>query len=233
MEPPMAPAEVSSALVASITANVDAMERASLRAAVLATVAIWLGLADGHAANLVVLSVRVPADRSAMALAAVLSASTLETAFRLRRVTATLESLDAPAVPRGLLALWAHPWLFNPLSWSGRGSESRRTGVVGAALSLGLLALCMVAVFSLGLLGEREGAAFAASAMAASGFLFALSARGAAQVGERLAGGLGDDPAGLSVAASLVSRRSLALLALTGAGLAATLALSAWWVRSG
>ncbi len=229
----MPAAEVSTALISSVTANVDAMERASLRAVVLATVAAWLGLADGHAANLVVLAVRVPVDRSALVLAAVLSASTLEIAFRLRRVTATLESLDAAAVPRGLLALWAHPWLFNPLSWSGRGSEARRTGIIGAGLSLGLLALCMGAVFSLGLLGEREGAAAAASAMAASGLVFALAAWRAGQVGERLAKGIPRDDAGLADAAAVVARRSLGVLALTGAGLAATLALSAWWVRSG
>lgn len=36
MEPPLTPKEVSTALVSSITPNVDAMERASLRASVLA-----------------------------------------------------------------------------------------------------------------------------------------------------------------------------------------------------
>lgn len=232
-EPTLPSAEVSAALVASITANVDAMERATLRAVVLATVAVWLGLAEGRAANLVVLSVRVPVDRSALTLAAVLSASMLEVAFRLRRVTATQESLDAAAVPRGLLALWAHPWLFNPLSWGGRGSEARGTGVLGAGLALGLLALCMAAVFSLGLLGEREGAAAAATGMATSGVVFALAARRAAQVGERLTRAIEDDPAGLAEAAAVVARRSLAVLVLTGAGLVSTLSLAAWWVRSG
>ncbi len=226
----LAPTAASAALADSVRTNLDAMDAATRRALVLALVALWFGLDDGRAPHLVVLDVRVPLERSVWVLAAVLTATTAECAARMARVASAIASLDVAQARAAVGGLWAHAWLFNPLAWHGAEAAGRRSATIAAASLLGLFALMMAAVFSLGTVAERAVAAEAASVTALGCGLFAAASREVARrAREAFATADEDDGAAARAACDEVWTRARHIAVVTGAGVVAALALSAWW----